>query len=147
MSIGVSTSPSKTPPPLSCQAPLISANYPSPLFRQSPLYTDFSWPALPSSKFLIKTSQFPFLVVKKQIILVYKLIFGKYLISDFNLIAIPLKKSPPTPHPPLSQHAALKTEVLSSLSPPLWKCGRRFNLSPSPLPYFYKKKFIGPYKV
>ena len=37
-------SPSKTPPHLSCQAHLKSANCLSPLFRQSPpLYIGFSW--------------------------------------------------------------------------------------------------------
>ena len=39
-----SPSSNPPPPPLSCQpAPLKSANCPSPLFRQSPLYIGFLW--------------------------------------------------------------------------------------------------------
>ena len=90
--IGVST-PSKTQPFLSCQAPLKSTNCPSPpLFRQSPLYIVSSRPPPPKvgsfseplsslipsyllkvTKFLVKISQFEFLVTTEQSILVCKL--------------------------------------------------------------------------
>ena len=137
--IGVSTPLKKTPPSLSCQAPLKSANY--PLFRQSQLYIGFSWnpPPLPPvklglsheppkyqsfsswnpsyllkvTKFLVKISQFEFLVTTEQRILLYKL-FLSLNIPVFNLFFVkklqgPLKKSHPA-----SSDSPLKTEVLSS---------------------------------
>ena len=84
--IGVSTPPSKTPPLFLAKPPPL---VPSPiwklsklpLFRQSPQYIGFSWtpppPPPPSSyllkvtKCLVKISQFEFLFMTKQNILVY----------------------------------------------------------------------------
>ena len=118
--------PSKTSIRIFCQAPTLkSANCPSLLFRQSPLYIGFSWtPPLkvgffnerpkyqsvssltPSyllkvTNFLVKISQFEFLVITEKNIFVYKL-FMSLNISDFSLFfwkfappPLPLKKVTP----------------------------------------------------
>ena len=133
--------PSKTPPPLSCQAPLISANCPSsPLFKKSTPSIGFSWPPItfvkvesfsepqkyesfssliPSyllivTKFLVKISQFEFLVMTEKNIFAYKL-FLSLNISDCNLFFMwklqpPLKKVAPL----FPSNPPLKVEVLSS---------------------------------
>ena len=106
--IGVSTPPQKHHHLLSCQAPLKSANCPSPHFRQStplywffvntplkvrfssepPKYYSFS-SLIPSyllkvTKFLGKISQFEFFVMTEKNIFAYKL-FLSLNVSDFNL--------------------------------------------------------------
>ena len=111
MCIGVSTPPSKTPPPLSCQAPLKLVNCPSPPFSAIPtFYIGFSWTPplkvgffsepkilkffipipsylLKGTKFLGKISYFEFLVItKNNNIFPYKL-FLSLNISDFNLLS------------------------------------------------------------
>ena len=84
--IGVSTlpPPQKHPLPLSCQAPVKSANCPS---------------RLKVTKFSVKISQFEFLVMPERNIFVYKL-FLLLNISDFSLFLcksynLPGKKSLP----------------------------------------------------
>ena len=97
---GVNPPPhSKTPPPLSCQAPLKSANCPSPPFLGNlPLSIGFSWTlpppkswifqwtpksfsfSIPSyllkvTNFLGKISRFELLVITKKNIFAYKLFF------------------------------------------------------------------------
>ena len=142
--------PSKTPPPLSCQVPLKSANCPSPPFRQSPpsilVFCEppplkvrfFSEPSKYSSlstlipsyllkvtKFLSKISQFEFLVMTEKNIFAYKL-FLSLNISHFNLffirhLQLPLKKF--TPFFP-----ATPSKSWGSVEPPtFWKFGWRFN--------------------
>ena len=121
MCIGVSTPPpSKTPSPLSCQAPLKSSKCPSPPFPQflplhrffceSPLkieffsepqkYSSFSFltPSylLKITKFLVKVSQFEFFGMTEKNVFVYKL-FLSLNISDFSLslmkkLYLPLEK-------------------------------------------------------
>ena len=118
MCIGVSTPPSKTPPPLFlAKLPLKSANCPNPLpfLRQSPpLYIDFLWPPSPKSitKFLVKISQF-----ECQILM--------YFLCENWTPPLPPEKS----HPLFPSNPFLKVEALSS--PPFWKFGRRFNLLPA----------------
>ena len=77
------------------------------------------------TKFLVKISQFEFLVMTQQRILVYKL-FLSLNIPNFSLFfVIKLQPTPEKSHHLLSQQPPLKTEVLSS-HPPFWKCDRRF---------------------
>ena len=107
MCIGVSTPPSKTPPPpLSCQAPLKSANCASPhfcgnppsilvlrevplkvrFFSELPKYQFFSslTPSylLKVTEFFARISQFEFLVMTEKNIFAYKL-FLSLNIPDF----------------------------------------------------------------
>ena len=54
--IGVSTPPSKTPPPIFCQVPPLNLQtIQAPLFRQSPLYIGFSWTPLNKLDFSVNT--------------------------------------------------------------------------------------------
>ena len=123
--------PSKTPPPRFCKAPPIDLQtFQGPLFRQSSLYIGFSWPPIkvglfselqkcqsfpfltPSyllkvTKFLVKISQFEFLVMTDKNMFAYKLYF-LLNISDFSLFFMwklqpPWKKSPPFSQQPLSK--------------------------------------------
>ena len=67
------------------------------------------------TKFLLKISQFEFLVTTEQRILVCKL-FSSLKIPDFSLFLSKNCNPPEKSHSPISQHPTLKTEVL--LSPP-----------------------------
>ena len=104
---GINPSSQKQHPPLSCQdPPLKSANCPIPLFRQSPSISVFyelhplkilQWMpkilkffilnlilSFKSKKFLVKISQFGFLVMTEKNTFVYKL-FLSLNISDFSV--------------------------------------------------------------
>ena len=136
----------KSPPSI-----LKSANCPShPFLGNSHLYIGFSWnplkigffsepPLTPShllkvTKFLVKISQFKFLVMTKKNSFVYKL-FLLLNISDFSLVCLLCKicttPPPPSPppeksHTPLSSNPPLKIEIPSNPPPSLfWKFGRR----------------------
>ena len=111
MCVGVSTAPSKTPPPLSCKVPplnqqtvqalpfwtipptILVFREPLPLkvgfFSESPEYQSFSslisFYLLKVTKFLGKISHFEFSVLTEKNIFAYKL-YLPLNISDFNLI-------------------------------------------------------------
>ena len=73
------------------------------------------------TKFLVKISQFEFLVTTEQRILFYKL-FLSLNFADFSLFFVEKLQLPTVPEksqPPLSKQPPLKTEVLSS--PPLFE--------------------------
>ena len=153
----------KSPPSI-----LKSANCPShPFLGNSHLYIGFSWnplkigffsepPLTPShllkvTKFLVKISQFKFLVMTKKNSFVYKL-FLLLNISDFSSVCH--KKS----HTPLSSNPPLKIEILSSPPPSLfWKFGRRPTpaaervgctpciwgcMGPGPMPFFQADQIV-----
>ena len=120
--IGVSTSHpplKKRHPRLFCQAPPLNMHYilvfrePPPLKYQSFLsFTSFF--LLKVTKFLVKISEFEFLVMTEKNIFAYKL-FLLLHISDFNLFLCencnPLKS-----HPLLPSNLPLRVKVLSSPS-------------------------------
>ena len=142
--------PQKYPPPLSCQAsPLNLKTVQAPLFRQSSLCISFSWTLPPPkspifqwmpkmlkflivnpifllevTKFLVKISQFEFLVMTEKNIFVYKLFcheIFQILVHFFCKNCKPLKKITPLfSSNPLSK-------LKSCQAPPFWKFGRRFN--------------------
>ena len=122
--IGVSTAPLKNTTPLAKPTPLKSANCPRPPFSMNPknikVFQSFtSSYLLRVTKFLVKISQFEFLVMTKQRILVYKL-FLSLNTPDFSLLFVEkLQPSPLKKVIPFSQQPPLKTEVLSS--PPVLK--------------------------
>ena len=150
--IGVSTPPptlKNTTLLLLCYPPLDLqiVQAPFPLFRQSPLLYRFSVNSPPKrhifqwthkiwkfssltpsyllkvTKFLVKISQFKFLVITEKNISVYKLFFALN-ISDFIFFFF-VKLQPHSPSPLLKKLPSLQVIVLSSL--PFWKFGRRFN--------------------
>ena len=150
---GTTRPPSKTPPPLFRQVlpPLKSANWPSPtprFFRRfPPIYCFFvntpppknrvfQWTLIifkffiltPShllkvTKFLVKISQFKFLLMTEKNIFVGKL-FLSLNISDFSLCKNCTSTEKFTPFFP--RNPPLKIEMLSS-PPPFWKFGRTLN--------------------
>ena len=85
------------------------------------------------TKFLVKISQFEFLVMREQSILLLN--FFLWLNFPGFSSSFHLKTATPPPeksHPSLFKQPPLKTEVLSSPLP-FWKFSRRFN-HPPPLP-------------
>ena len=139
--MGYQHPPQKTPTPLSSQDPLKSANCPSPLFlfRQSPLLYRFFVSSPPKSlifqwtpkilkflsltpsylwkvtKFLVKISQFEFLVTTEKNIFVCKL-FLPLNISDFSLFFVKTATTSEKSYPFFSCQAL-----------PFWKFGKRLN--------------------
>ena len=145
---GINPSP-QTPPPFLAKPPYESANCPSPSFLENPsLYIGFLSTSPPKSqifqwtrimlkffiltpsfllkvtKFLVKISQFPFLVMPEKNIFVYKL-FLPLNISDFRVFFVKTA----TPHPEKS-YPLFSCNPLSKLRPCRRKVGWRFN-SPS----------------
>ena len=130
----------KSPPSI-----LKSANCPShPFLGNSHLYIGFSWnplkigffsepPLTPShllkvTKFLVKISQFKFLVMTKKNSFVYKL-FLLLNISDFSLVCLLCKicTTPPPPYPPprKKSHPSFQQPPSKNWDP----------VKPSPLPF------------
>ena len=135
---GINPSPQKHPPSLFlAKPPYESANCPSPSFLENPsLYIDFLSTSPPKSqifqwtpimlkffiltpsfllkvtKFLVKISQFPFLVMPEKNIFVYKL-FLPLNISDFRGFFCKNCNPPPWKKlPPLFLQPPLKVEAL-----------------------------------
>ena len=111
---------SENPPP-----PLKKSDFSVSLQNFSSLTRSY---LLKVTEFLVKISQFEFLVMTEKNIFAYKL-FLSLNISDFNFLCencnSSWKKSPPL----FPSYPPLKVEVLSS-PPSFWKFGWRFN-SPS----------------
>ena len=79
------------------------------------------------TKFLLKFSQFEFLVTTEQSLLVYKF-FLSLNIPDFSLFFVEKLQPPEKSHPLFPSNSPLKTH--SAKSPPFWKFGRRLNPFP-----------------
>ena len=96
MYIGVS-------PPLSCQAPLNLQTVKGPLSKALLLGNSpyISYLLLKVNKFLLKISQFEFLVMTEQSILVYKLFCHEIFQILIYFLSKTLQPSPEKSHPPL----------------------------------------------
>ena len=83
------------------------------------------WDINPPTKYLVKISQFRFLVMTEKNIFIYKL-FLSLNISNLSSFLCKNYNLPKKAHPLFPSNLPLKIQVM--LSPPFWKLSRRFNL-------------------